>query len=122
MAYLYYGAECTPIEIPEVLLAHVKIVITTKLRRSESFMLSWRHADDSGRSAIWVQPSIPLRFVFDAPDQPQIDRELLTQLADAANSNGGLTLTLTDDALAAERADAAPLAHQGAPAMALSAA
>ena len=41
MAQLYYGNSADPIEMPDRLLAHVKVVLATKLRRSESFTLSW---------------------------------------------------------------------------------
>ena len=96
MAELIYGAEGTPIHVPEYLLAHVKIVVATKLRRNESFMMSWRHPDGTGRSSVWLQPSIPLRFTFDTPDEPRIDHVLLASMATAANSNGGLILDLDD--------------------------
>lgn len=95
MAQLVYGAEGDPIEIPEVLLAHVKVVVTAKLRRKESFMMSWRHADGGGRSSVWLQPSIPLRYIFDEPEAPALDHGLLSDLAAAANSNGGLVLDLS---------------------------
>ncbi|MDW4571190.1 hypothetical protein R8Z57_00180 [Microbacterium sp. M3] len=94
MAELIYGTEGEPIHIPEHLLAHVKVVVTAKLRRNESFMMTWRHADGTGRSAVWLQPSIPLRFVFDDAEAPAIDHQLLQALAAAANSNGGLVLDL----------------------------
>jgi hypothetical protein len=94
MGYLYYGADNAPIELPEALLAHIKVVITAKLRRSESFLMSWRYEDGTGRSSIWLQPAIPLRFVFDSPEPAVLDRELLTSLAESAHSNGGLTFTL----------------------------
>jgi hypothetical protein len=95
VAYLYYGTEVLPAEIPDRVLAHVKIVIATKLRRNESFMLSWRHPVGSpeGRTSIWMQPSIPLRFVFDSAEPEAIDHEYLKDLANAANSNQGLFLT-----------------------------
>ena len=96
MAKLFYGAQQAPIEIPDLLLAHVKVVIATKLRRNECFMMSWAHVDGSGRSSIWVQPSIPMRFVFESAEAPQLDRELLASLAVAASSNSGLILHLDD--------------------------
>lgn len=96
MASLFYGAASTPIELPDDLLAHVKIVIATKLRRNESFLMSWPHADGSGRTSIWIQPSIPMRFVFDSSVGPELDRALLARLAEAANSNSGLALRLDD--------------------------
>jgi hypothetical protein len=106
MAHLYYGGESAPIEMPDDLMAHVKVVIATKLRRNESFMMSWHHGEGGGRTAIWIQPSIPIRFVFDTAEAPALDRELLSSLADSANSNSGLVLK----ADAGERAVAAPRA------------
>lgn len=96
MAELMYGVDETPIYIPDDLLAHVKLVVATKLRRNESFLMSWRHADGSGRSSIWLQPSIPLRFVFDGDVEPAIDHALLAALAESASSNGGLLLDIHD--------------------------
>lgn len=102
MAELIYGAEGDPVHMPEHLLAHVKLVVATKLRRNESFMLTWRHPDGSGRSSVWLEPSIPLRFVFESIEEPAIDHALLASLAAAASSNGGLVLDLADvDLLAA---------------------
>ncbi|WP_396655577.1 hypothetical protein [Microbacterium sp.] len=110
MAYLYYGADNAPIEIPEALLAHIKVVVTAKLRRRESFLMSWRHEDGTGRSSIWLQPAIPLRFVFENPEPAELDRELLTSLAESAHSNGGLTFTLPSPSTV----DAAPSAADAA--------
>lgn len=94
MGHLFYGSETQPAEIPDRVLAHVKFVATTKLRRGESFTLSWRHPDDrpGGRTSIWMQPAIPLRFVFDSVEPEQLDRAYLNELAHAANTNGGMIL------------------------------
>ena len=91
---IYYGSSAVPIHIEDRALAHLKVVIATKLRRSESFTLSWRHPDDQprGRSTIWLHPSIPLRFVFDEPEPPELSREWLEELASSANSSGGISL------------------------------
>lgn len=91
---LFYGGSATPIEIDDRALAHLKVVISTKLRRSESFTLSWQHPEEQprGRSTIWLQPSIPLRFVLDDPDPIQLNRAWIDQLAASANSSGGITL------------------------------
>ena len=96
MANMYYGAQPAPIEMPDDLLAHVKVVIATKLRRHESFMMSWTHPDGTGRSSIWIQPSIPLQFVFDSPEPPKLNRALLASLAASANANSGLIIPLGD--------------------------
>jgi hypothetical protein len=94
MGTLYYGASETPIDVEDRALAHVKVVIATKLRRSESFTLSWRHADGQppGRSTVWLHPSIPLRFVFDDPEPAELSREWIVDLANSANSSGGIML------------------------------
>jgi hypothetical protein len=91
---IYYGGSATPVHIEDRALAHLKVVVATKLRRGESFTLSWQHPDDDqrGRSTIWLHPSIPLRFVFDDPDAPELSREWLEDLAHSANSSGGITL------------------------------
>ena len=91
---MYYGDSGTPIHIEDRALAHLKVVIATKLRRDESFTLSWRHPEDQprGRSTVWLHPSIPLRFVFDEPDAPELSRGWLEELASSANSSGGIML------------------------------
>jgi hypothetical protein len=91
---LYYGDAATPIEIDDRALAHVKVVIATKLRRGESFTLSWTHGPDQevGRSTVWLHPSIPLRFVFDEPEPALLSRSWIEALANSANSSGGLLL------------------------------
>lgn len=94
MGTLYYGDSGTPIGIEDRALAHLKIAITTKLRRGESFTLSWQHTDDQprGRSTLWLHPSIPLRFVFDEPDAPELSRKWIEELMRSANSTGGVQL------------------------------
>ncbi|MFE5408012.1 hypothetical protein [Microbacterium sp. NPDC056569] len=114
MAELVYGPEGTPISIPEHVLVHVKLVVTTKLRRNESFMMSWRHADGSGRSSVWLEPSIPLRFTFDSVEEPRIDHALLSRLAAEASSNAGLILELDDIHLLAPPVTSAPALEESA--------
>ena len=91
---LHYGGTTDLIEIDDRALAHLKLVIATKLRRQESFTLSWKHPESQapGRSTIWVHPSIPLRFVFDESDAPQLNRRWIEELRHSANSSGGITL------------------------------
>jgi hypothetical protein len=91
---IYYGGSATPIHIEDRALAHLKVVIATKLRRDESFTVSWQHPDDQprGRSTLWLHPSIPLRFVFDDPEPTELSRQWIEELANSANSSGGITL------------------------------
>jgi hypothetical protein len=97
MGMMYYGGA-EPIQIEDRALAHLKVVVATKLRRNESFTLSWRHpeGDAPGRSTIWLHPSIPLRFVFDDPEPPQLHAEWITAMANSASSSGGITLVPED--------------------------
>lgn len=94
MGTIYYGGSATPIHIEDRAMAHLKVVVATKLRRGESFTLAWRHegTGQPGRSAIWLQPSIPLRFVFDTPDPEQLRASALQDFVNQANSSGGLNV------------------------------
>jgi len=99
---MFYGNIGEPIKIEDRALAHLTVIIATKLRRHESFTLSWQHtADDpEGRSTIWLHAAIPMRFVFDAPETPELNREWIEKLAASANSSGGIAL-VPDDATGA---------------------
>ncbi|QMU96245.1 hypothetical protein FVO59_02745 [Microbacterium esteraromaticum] len=94
MGMLFYGGSTVPIEIEDRALAHLKVVIAMKLRRNESFTLSWQHppVDPTGRTTIWLHPSIPLQFVFDAPEPPELSTEWITALGNSANTSGGIRL------------------------------
>ena len=107
MGSLYYGDTQTPIQIDDRALAHLKVVIATKLRRNESFTLSWRHpeGEEPGRSTIWLHPSIPLRFTFDAAESPELNMRWIEDLMHSANSSGGITLL--DEVVEQEEPEAA---------------
>jgi len=93
MAKLYYGSDTAPVTLPDRLLGYIKVITATKLRRGESFTLTWIGAEDeAGRSTIWLQPSIPLRFVFDSAEPEQLNGEYLRALADQSNSAAGLSI------------------------------
>jgi len=94
MAILYYGSTEHQIEIDDTALAHLKVVIATKLRRNESFTLSWRHDDGQpgGRSTIWLHPSIELRFEFTEPTPPKLDAARIQEYANSANTSGGILI------------------------------
>lgn len=98
MGSLFYGDSAEAINIEDRALAHLKVVIATKLRRNESFSLSWKHPENevSGRSTIWLHPSIPLRFVFDSLDTPALSHRWIEDLANSASSSGGITLVDED--------------------------
>lgn len=94
MGKLFYGSNAIEIEFDDRVLSHLKVVITTKLRRGESFVFSWRDdpAIGDGRSSIWLHPSIPLYFKFYGGRIPELNREWIEGLSASANSAGGLQL------------------------------
>lgn len=98
MGMIYYDGADNPIQIEDRALAHLKVVIATKLRRNESFTLTWRHpeGDAPGRTTIWLHPSIPLRFIFDEPETPELRADWITAMANSASSSGGITLVPED--------------------------
>ena len=89
MGTLHYGGAEGSGHIEERALAHLKVVVATKLRRNESFTLSWRHpeGDGEGRSTIWLHPSIPLRFTFDEFEPPHLNMQWIHALMQSANSS-----------------------------------
>lgn len=97
MGKLYYGNALEPIELPDRTLAHLKTLITTKLRRSESFSLSWDLLVDGEvqRRSVWLHSAIPLQFEFGAAAGASLDMPYLQQLAQAANSSAGVIIDLT---------------------------
>ena len=88
----YDGLE---VDFDDRLLAHLHVVIVQKLRRGESFTLSWRDgtAVGGGRSSLWLHPSIPLQFKFFGSKQPVLNREWLSVLTLSSNSSQGLVVT-----------------------------
>jgi hypothetical protein len=109
MGSIQYGGSGQDIHIEDRALSHLKVVIATKLRRQESFTLSWVHpdGDPTGRSTIWLHPSIPLRFVFSETEPPQLNPRWIEKLMHSASSTGGITLVdEVLDAPDAEPADA----------------
>jgi hypothetical protein len=77
------------------LLAHLQIVISAKLRRSEAFFLSWtpKPATGDGRHAIWVDTGVPIHLAYSGSRPPAINRAWVEKLALGANSAGGLIIT-----------------------------
>jgi hypothetical protein len=104
--------ESMAFEFDDRLLAHLQIVIVNKLRRGESFVMSWRVSADagSGRAAIWMHPSLPLYFEFGGSRVPSINREWLGRLANSADSSLGL-IVVGEDGTAPEAGKAVPLGH-----------
>ncbi|WP_217183993.1 hypothetical protein [Streptomyces sp. AC495_CC817] len=94
MGTIEYNSSRPPIDVDDVTLAHLKIVIGTKLRRNESFMMTWlpEPSDSTGRLTIWMHPSIPLVMSFDSATFPAIDPKRIESMMENLNSRGDLVL------------------------------
>lgn len=93
MGRLYYGNSTDAIVVDDRELAHLKMVATTKLRRSEGFSVSF-FSRDRGRSTVWVHCAIPLRFDFDSAEPIRLDPAYVNELAQAAASAMGLVIDM----------------------------
>ena len=94
MGKLTYGAIQREIQIDDRLLAHLEVVVLSRLRRNNAFALRWAERADDGdsRRTVWVHQASDLYFEYDSPEAPELDRELLDRLAKAADSNTGINL------------------------------
>jgi len=94
MGRFFYGTSVSA-EFDDRVLAHLEIVITSKLRRSEGFSFSWR--DDvrvgDGRTTVWVHSSSELVFKYFGGRPPMINRQWLDALSQSANAASGLRIT-----------------------------
>lgn len=94
MGKLLYGPLQRDIEIEDRALAHLKVVILSKLRRNETFAFSWDKtpSQGSGRGTIWLSPAITLEFAFYGSRRPSLNRRWIQEMSNQA-SNGDLSIT-----------------------------
>jgi hypothetical protein len=104
MGSLLYGNTGTAIEFDDRALMHLQIVITGKLRRREGFLFSWTDsvALGSGRTSVWLDPSIPLLYRYRGNRVPTINRAWIDAMSISANSGSGLLFTIEPPMRAAE--------------------
>ena len=93
MGRFIYGATSESVEIDDRALAHLRIVVMNKLRRSEPFMFDVEIGDGSGRRSFWVHPSVPLQFHFFGSRNPRINRAWIEDLMQVASGPNGLSIT-----------------------------
>lgn len=99
MGHLVYGAG-TSYDFDDRALAHVKVAVGAKLRRQESFYVSWvvPVSEGSGRVSIWLSPSIPLQFHFRDKRPTQLNRVWLKALELTAMSDRGMVVLDEEEA------------------------
>ena len=87
------------VQFEDRVLTHLQIVIVQKLRKGESFLMSWRDSDSvgDGRSSAWIHPSLSLYFKFSGSRVPAINRDWLASLMASANGSQGLIVTSEDN-------------------------
>jgi hypothetical protein len=93
MGTLHYDGR--DFEFEDRLLAHLEMVIGQKLRRGESFLMTWAPTDRPGstRCAIWIATGIPIFWEFATDDDHSINRNWVERLLQGASSTGGLFVT-----------------------------
>src|ERR1700742_4180855 len=94
MGKFIYGIPSVEVELDDRLLAHLKTVITAKLRRNEGFTFTWANTDgDATHSSVWLGEGIPFSFEIGGVSAPPLNRQWLEDLTRSANSAGGLKVT-----------------------------
>ncbi|MBO0983536.1 ATP-dependent DNA ligase [Rathayibacter sp. SD072] len=75
-------------------LAHLQVVIGTKLGRGESFYFSWKDSPTigNGRTSIWLHPTSPLRFRYLNADRIVLHQDWMRRWIAESYAPGGLRL------------------------------
>ena len=89
----YYGAE--EFDFDDRVLAHLQIVISTKLRRREDFFLTWTQPMErgSGRHSVWIDNGVPIHFYYQGSRPAGINRDWIEALLNSAGRTTGLQLS-----------------------------
>jgi hypothetical protein len=95
MATLTYGTTGTTIEMDGRQLAHLQYILGQRFRRQEALLLTFTTGDgaDRLRRTVWLTPSSPVEFTFDADVSYKLNREWLEQLMQQSYSAQGVVLT-----------------------------
>lgn len=80
------------VDIEDRTLAHLQLVIGTKLRRGEAFHFAWREdpSTGNGRTTVWIHPGSSLVYKYFGSQKPTLNRAWVDALAYTANSPSGL--------------------------------
>jgi hypothetical protein len=94
----YLSLDGYETEFDDRTLSHLHLVIVSKLRKGESFALSWKEPQSTGggRTSTWVNPATRIRFHFDGSRSPTLNRDWLLRLAESASSSRGLVVERED--------------------------
>lgn len=93
------------VDVEDRLLAHLQHVISSKLRRDESFVFTWKEdvSVGGGRTAVWVHSHSSLVFKFHGGRTPSLNPAWLHALNYTAAGPHGLYVVPEPDAHAVDR-------------------
>lgn len=94
MGQLIYGMGNQSIPVDDRALLHLQLVIYSKLRAHESFPFNWKDEPGvgDGHGSIWITPGVPIVFRYAGSRDPNVNREWIRLLQEAANSPSGLRM------------------------------
>ena len=92
MGRLVYNSTLQ-INLDDRTLAHIQAIIQAKLRRNESFYVTWTDEPLDGRNVIWLHPNIPLSFRFGPGPATRLNPTWLEELITTAYNPTGLHIT-----------------------------
>lgn len=98
MGRIIYSDNKSSVEVDDRLLAHLQIVVMNKLRRGESFMMTFPHTA-SGHVCWWLAPAVPVMFHFYGTHTPRLSRDLVDRLMAEASSPDGVHVAAEYDEL-----------------------
>lgn len=95
MATLTYGSNGTTVELDGRQLAHLQYILAQRFRRSEALLLTFTTGPEAQRlrRTVWLTPSSPVEFTFDADVSYKLNRGWLEDLMQQSYTAQGLVLT-----------------------------
>jgi hypothetical protein len=80
------------VELEDRLLSHIEHVVTSKLRRGESFTFTWKEdvSVGGGRVTVWLHPHANIVYKFHGGRTPPLNPAWLQALAFTAGGAHGL--------------------------------
>ena len=91
MGKILYADSDIEIVFDDRAMAHLQVVIGSKLRRGEQFAFTWQEPGSGvGRVSIWMSSTIPIVFQYFGGKPPAINPAWVAALNKSANSPGGL--------------------------------
>jgi len=92
LGQLIYGMGNQAIPVDDRALLHLQLVIYSKLRAHESFPFNWKDEPGvgDGHGSIWITPGVPIVFRYAGSRDPNVNRDWIRLLQEAANSPAGL--------------------------------